>query len=164
MIDGQLDAVRVGGRVVRQQVQRRDVGGHYVLRRKALRHPVGGGAGRIGGGDLGVIQQVRRLSHVPQGLTQRGGAADGVAVGPHVRQDQHVVHAPQGCRRLPRGQSVPAHSRSSGSTMSALAGLAGFTWLRRSRMCAPWAMESSMMNCSSGVYRRSTFCPSSWRR
>lgn len=44
VIDGQLDAVRVGGRVVRQQVQRRDVGGHYVLRCKALPAPSRGAA------------------------------------------------------------------------------------------------------------------------
>ena len=163
MVDGQLDAAGVRSRVVRQQVQRRDVGGDDMRRRKVLRRPVGRGVRCIGVGDLRVIQQVRRLAHVPQRLTQRGGRADGVAVGAHVGQQQHVVHLPQPCRRLLYRQ-VPAHSRSSGSTMSALAGLAGFTWFRRSRICAPWAMESSIKNCSSGVYRRSMACPSWWRR
>ena len=150
VVDGQLNAAGISGGVVRQQVQRRDVGGHDVLRHEALRCPVGLGVGGVGVGDLRVIEEIRGFAHIPQSLTQRGGRADGVAVGAHMGQQQHVVHLPQPRRRLLHRQA-PVHSLSSGSTMSALAGLAGLTWFRRSRICAPWAMESSMKNCSSGV-------------
>ena len=110
MVDGQLDARGVDRRVVRQQVQRRNVGGDDMRRCKALRRPVGRGVGRVGVGDLRVVQQIGGLSHVPQGLTQRGGRADGVAVGPHVGQQQHIVQRAQVRRCLLYTQPVSAHS------------------------------------------------------
>ena len=150
VVDGQADTALIGQRVVRQQIGRGDVHRHHALRHIALRRPQGRGVRLVGTGDLRIGQQIRSLAHAPQGAAQGGGAAHGVAVGTDVGQYQHLVQRPQEVRRLLYGQAG-AHSRSSGSTMSALAGLAGFTWFRRSRMCAPWAMESSMKNCSSGV-------------
>ena len=110
MVNGQLDARGVGRRVVRQQVQCRNVGGDDMRWRKALRRPVGRGVGRVGVGDLRVVQQIGGLSHVPQGLTQRGGRAEGVAVGPHVGQQQHIVQRAQVRRCLLYTQPVSAHS------------------------------------------------------
>ena len=150
VVDGQADVVFIRHRVLRQQIGRGDVHRHHALRHIALRRPQGRGVRLVGAGDLRIGQQIRSLAHAPQGAAQGGGAAHGVAVGTDVGQYQHLVQRPQEVCRLLYGQAG-AHSRSSGSTMSALAGLAGFTWFRRSRMCAPWAMESSMKNCSSGV-------------
>ena len=149
VIDGEVDAPGIGLGILRQEGERGDVHAHDKRRLPALRRPVGRGVGRVRHGDLRVRQEVGLLADVAQRAAERGGGADRIAVRADVREQEHPVPAAQ-----QRGGFCNVHAPphfSSGRTMSALAGFAGLTWLSMSRMCAPWAMDSSRKNCSSGV-------------
>ena len=68
VVDGQFNAVGVSFRVFRQQAGGGHVHADDVLRCKAVRPPVGGGVGGVGGGDLRVVKEMGRLAQIPQGL------------------------------------------------------------------------------------------------
>ena len=150
VVDGQIDLVLQVFRVVGKQAQRCKVHGDYRVKAAVILGPQRVHIGRKDLGRLGVAQQKRALAQAAQHMTQRRRAAQRVSVGPLMGQDQIVVMLAEKVRDFRRRE----HQSLSSSTMSALAGLAGLTTFGSrsiSRMCAPYSMESSATNCSSGV-------------
>ena len=147
VVDGQVHPVRVGLRVLREQPHRSDVRGHHRLRHEALRRLIGAEIGGGGVRQLRVGQQVRRLPQAAEAGAQGGGAAHGVPVRADVGEDQHIVKGPQQRRGLGDGQ----HAHASVSPVPPAWASCSSTRCRISRMWAPCWMESSAMNCSSGV-------------
>ena len=91
MVNGQGNAVLIDCCVFRQQAQCGHIHGDDVLGNKSVLRPIGRGIRLIGGGDFGVVKEVRRLSHVTQRPAQCRRAADGIAIGPHMGQKQQIV-------------------------------------------------------------------------
>ncbi|CAN4071985.1 Magnesium transporter MgtE intracellular domain-containing protein, partial [Dysosmobacter welbionis] len=79
------------------------------------------------------------------------GTAHRVPIRADMGEDQNIVKGPQQRRGL--GDRQHAHSSVSPASGSSRASSCRSTWRRISRMWAPCWMESSAMNCSSGVYR-----------
>ena len=149
VVDGKIDPVLKALRVVGEQPQRREIDGDDRFIAVVLRRPIGRDVIGIEARDLGVRQQRRRFAHLPQHGAQRCGAAERVAVGAAVGQDQVAV-----MRAQKGGDLLDRHSSSPSSTICSFAGFAGLTFVGSrsiSRMCAPYSMESSAVNCSSGV-------------
>ena len=152
MVHSQANAVEIGLPAGKEEAPGGDVHADHILRLKVLRGPEGRGVDLVAGRDIRVVEEPGGLAQLPQGGAQSGGTADGVAVRAAVGQDQDVVLPGQQRSCLPR-RHRRAHA-SSPRTMCSLAGLAGLTTsgLRSiSKICAPCSMESSAMNCSSGV-------------
>ena len=151
MVHRQPDAVKICLRSREKEAPGRDIHAHHKVRRKPLRGPELRHIYGVGLRHLRVAQQEGRPAQLPQGKAQRRRAAGGVAVRAAVGEDEEIVLVPQqGGGGLGR---QPAHVSSS-NMMCSLAGLAGFTTAGSrsiSRMWAPCWMESSAMNCSSGV-------------
>ena len=149
VVDGEIDLIIERLRVIGKQPERRNVDGNDRFIAVVLRCPIGRDVIGIEARDLGVRQQRRRFAHLPQHGTQRRGAAERVAVGAAVGQDQVAV-----MRAQKGGDLLDRHSSSPSSTICSFAGFAGLTFVGSrsiSKMCAPYSMESSAVNCSSGV-------------
>ena len=144
MVDGEIDARFEHLGVVREEAQRRKVDGNDRLIVKIVRHPVPLNIGGKMLGRLAVVENARMLSHRPQHGAQRRRAAEGVAVGAAVGEDEVLIVRAEVCRDFGNG-----HSCSSSVFSVSFSGFAGFTTCGSrsiSRMCAPYSMESSAMN------------------
>ena len=149
MVDGEVDARFEHLGVVGEQAQRGEVDGDDRLIVKIVRDPILLDIGLEVLGRLAVIEDARGLTHLAQHGAQRRSAAERVAVGAAVGQDQVAV-----MRAQKGGDLLDRHSSSPSSTICSFAGFAGFTTRTSrsiSKMCAPYSMESSAMNCNSGV-------------
>ena len=82
---------------------------------------------------------------------------DGVLILTHMRPDGDTVGCAAALCRALRALGRTAYLLENPEITETYTPYAEGLW-------APWAMESSMINCSSGVYRRSMACPSWWRR
>ena len=142
----------------REQAHRGDVRGHHLVRCEAFRRLV---RAEIGGGgvcQLRIGQQKRRLAQRPQSCAQGCGTAHRVPIRADMGEDQNIVKGPQ--RPRSGGPSACSFLRFAGVRV-VLASSCRSTWRRISRMWAPCWMESSAMNCGSGVYRSCRARPSS---
>ena len=144
MVDGEVDARFEHLGVVREEAQRRKVDGDDCLIVKIVRDPI---LLNIGGkmlGRLAVVEDARVLSHRPQHGAQRRRAAEGVAVGTAVGEDEILIVRAEICRDFGNG-----HSCSSSVFSVSFSWFAGFTTRTSrssSKMCAPYSMESSAIN------------------
>ena len=152
VVDGQIDApLQPGLTGVGEETDGGNVHADHLLGRIALRgqQALQIGGKKVGGPGLGT--DIGGLAQAAKGAAQGGGAANSIAVGTAVGQDEELIPALEPGGGLFKGNGF--HSSSS-STMWALAGLAGLTTVSsrsRERMWAPWSMESSSTNWSSGV-------------
>ncbi len=151
VVDCQADLADVRLRRWEKEASGGNVHGYDEFRLEACPGPAGSGVNGIGLGDIRIFQQESGFAQLPQGEAEPHGTADGIAVRTAMGQDQDLVLLPQqgggllGCH---------GHHSSSSKLIWALAGLAGLTTsgLRSiSRIWAPCSIESSAMNCSSGV-------------
>ena len=104
MVDCQIHLIRVRLGIVGEQSHRGDVRGYHFFRHEVRRSAV---RGKIGGGILrqsGIGQQVSGLAYGPQRGAQPCGAANGIAVGPDMGQDQDAVKGAQQRGGLRNGQ------------------------------------------------------------
>ena len=149
MVKGKINPLLELLGVVGKQPERREIDGDDRFIAVVLRRPVGCDVVGVKARDLGVRQQRRPLTHLAQHGTQRSGAAEGVPVGTAVCEDEIIV-----MRAQISGDFPDRHSSSPSNTICSFAGFAGLTFVGSrsiSRMCAPYSMESSAVNCSSGV-------------
>ena len=101
MVDGQVNALPVGQGAVRQQAQRGDVHADHRVRDKPLRRSEPVQIACQQGGGVLIEQSIGGLAQLLQPAAQSSGAADGVAVGALVGQDQVVVMGAQKRCRFP---------------------------------------------------------------
>ena len=121
MVNGQIDPVPIDLGVFRQQGQRGDVHADHMVGSEVLRGPELLGIGQEVLRGLPVVEEIGRPAQLPQSDAQCGGAADGVAVGAAVGQDQNVVIGAQQCGGLlcgHWGSSSPSERCSSRRSMS----------------------------------------------
>ena len=149
MVDGEVDARFEHLGVVGEQAQRGEVDGDDRLIVKIVRDPILLDVLLEVLGRLAVIEDARGLAHLAQHGAQRRSAAERVAVRTAMGENEVLVVRAEVCRDFGNG-----HSCSSSVFSVSFSGFAGFTTRGSrsiSKMCAPYSMESSAMNCSSGV-------------
>ena len=136
MVDADLTLPPIGQRRIREQILGGDVHRYDVLGHKVLRRPQAGHIVGVGLGDPRVVEDMSRLAQLPQSQRQTSGGAQGVAIRADVGQDQKPVP-----RLQPLGAFQFCHFSSSSSRTRSI-----MLTIR-----TPRSMESSSMNCSSGV-------------
>ena len=143
VINGQINVFPIRRRVFWEQPQTGHVGRYNTFRNIVFRCMVAGDIIGTGGRQLRVGEHIGGFADLPQRAAQRSGAAYGIAVRPHMGQDQEAVVRlePTSGFFNRHGVSSPSSSRPSFSSMPR----------RTSRIWVPWAMESSASNTSSGV-------------
>ena len=149
MVDGEVDARFEHLGIVGEQAQRGEVDGDDRLIVKIVRDPILLDVLLEVLGRLAVIEDARGLTHLAQHGAQRRSAAERVAVRTAMGENEVLVVRAEVCRDFGNG-----HSCSSSVFSVSFSGFAGFTTRGSrsiSKMCAPYSMESSAMNCSSGV-------------
>ena len=146
MVNGQIHPVGIGQGIVGKESHGGNVRGDHMIRDELRRSGIGGKVGSSGVGKAGIGQQVGRFAQGPETGAQRRCAAHGIPVGPDVGENQNPV---QGTQQVCRFQNTQ-HEPSSVSPLPRDSSSCS-TFRSTSRMWAPWAMESSAMNCSSGV-------------
>ena len=109
VVNGQLDTPGVRLGVLGKQAHIGNIHADHMVPLPALRSPVGGSVGGVGGGDLRIGQQIRRAAAPAQCGAQGRGAANGVAVRSHMGQQQHVVQRVQISGGLPGCQDRSFH-------------------------------------------------------
>lgn len=135
--------------IVGEQAQRGEVDGNDRLIVKIVRDPILLDIGLEVLGRLAVIEDARVLPIWRSMAHSAAAQPSVVAVRTAVGENEVLVVRAEVCRDFGNG-----HSCSSSVFSVSFSGFAGFTTRGSrsiSKMCAPYSMESSAMNCSSGV-------------